>query len=338
MIRKWWRTIGQPYETKAIILMYHRVADLRYDPWQLAVSPALFEQQLRVIRQQWNPLSLSELTQSLTAGSVPDRSVVLTFDDGYIDNFTQAKPLLEQYQIPATFFITTNTCEQQTPFWWDELQVILLASKRLPEQIRLTIAGEELVVDLEGETTLTPSLEQKHHAWVAAEGIATKRCGLYLELWRRMRPLVHGEQQTIMATLRDLAGQVPGTNSGLIGMTPQHLRQLLINPLFSVGAHTVTHPALAAHSGEEQQQEISSSRLYLEELIQKPINLFAYPYGSHTDTTVAVLQKQQFGAAVTTNEGLITKHSQLLRLNRYQVINWRGETFDRQLNQWFRNR
>lgn len=338
MTKRWWRTIGQPHETKAVVLMYHRVADLTYDPWQLAVSPTLFEQQLRVIRQKWNPLSLAELTQALTAGSVPDRSVVLTFDDGYIDNFTQAKPLLEQYQIPATFFIVTHTCEQQTPFWWDELQDIILSSKQLPEQIRLTIAGEELVVDLEGEAILTPSLEKKQQAWTATEGVATRRCGLYLALWQRMRPLAHGEQQTIMATLRELAGQVTGTNLALIGMTPGHIRQLLINPLFSVGAHTVTHPALADHAGEEQQREISSSRLYLEELIQKPINLFAYPYGSHTDTTVAVLRKQQFRAAVTTNEGLITKHSQMLRLNRYQVMNWSGEAFDKQLNQWFRNR
>lgn len=338
MIRKWWRTLLQPHEAKAIVLMYHRVADLTYDPWQLAVSPTLFEQQLRVIRQQWSPLSLAELTQALTAGSVPDRSVVLTFDDGYIDNFTHAKPLLEQYQIPATFFIITHTCEQQTPFWWDELQDLILTSKLLPEQIRLTIAGEELVADLEGEAILTPSLENKQQTWTAAEGIPTKRCGLYLELWRRMRPLVHGDQQTIMATLRDLAGQVPGTNSELIGMTPGHIQELLINPLFSVGAHTVTHPALADHSDEEQQREISSSRLYLEELIQRPINLFAYPYGSHTDATVAVLQKQHFGAAVTTNEGLITKHSQMLQLNRYQVMNWSEEAFDRQLNQWFRNR
>jgi peptidoglycan/xylan/chitin deacetylase (PgdA/CDA1 family) len=54
-------------------------------------------------------------------GSWPANSIAITFDDGYMDNYAVAKPMLEQYKLPATFFITTGQIEYRAPFWWDEL-------------------------------------------------------------------------------------------------------------------------------------------------------------------------------------------------------------------------
>lgn len=317
--------------------MYHRIAGLSCDPWQLAVSPACFDQQLRVIRQHWHPLPLHQLAQALTNGALPDRSVVLTFDDGYLDNFTQALPLLEQHQIPATFFITTNACAQQTPFWWDELQAIILTSSQLPERVSLTIAGEDLTCHLADEVTLTASLRQKHQSWIAAQGASTKRSDLYLQLWRRMKPLSHPDQQAVLTALRNVTGWEPEKPSGLVCMTPDHIRQVAADPLFGIGAHTLTHPALADHPADVQQGEISGSAAYLNALTPAPVRHFAYPYGSYTNATVAALQAHSFSAAVTTNEGLVTKHSPALQLNRYQVMNWNGDAFGKQLTRWFSN-
>lgn len=336
-MKRWLRRVRSYGQPKAMILMYHRIDELTCDPWQLAVNPAHFEQQLRVIREHWNPISLAEMAQGVAHQSVIGRGVVLTFDDGYIDNFEVARPLLERYNIPATFFITTQNVERQALFWWDELQEIILNTQQLPREFDLVIGDEQLTCAVDDEAILTPVLKEKHHLWSAANIALTKRSALYLEIWRRLRPLPDDAQQRVMTQLRKLTGQVPQIRDKLVCMTPRHIQQLTTNSLFSVGAHTVTHPALADHPADEQQKEISGSKSYLETLTARPITFFAYPYGSYTNTTVDVVKNEQLSTAVTTNEGLITKRSQALQLNRYQVNNWSGPTFKKQLAQWYRN-
>jgi peptidoglycan/xylan/chitin deacetylase (PgdA/CDA1 family) len=101
--------------------MYHRVADVAHDPWRLAVTPENFEQHLAVIQERSRPTSLAELAAGLEAGSLPRRSVVVTFDDGYRDNVRVAKPLLERFEVPATVFVVSAYVESDRDFWWDEL-------------------------------------------------------------------------------------------------------------------------------------------------------------------------------------------------------------------------
>ncbi|UFH53106.1 polysaccharide deacetylase family protein [Spirosoma sp. KNUC1025] len=317
--------------------MYHRVDDVLYDPWQLAVSPVHFEEQLRVLKQNYNPVSLTELGHYLATRSIPDRSVVLTFDDGYIDNFNLAKPLLEKYEIPATFFIATQNCEKQQLFWWDELQDILFETDELPLQLTLPIGSDTLHFELADEAILTDQIRENQRAWIAFESEPTVRCNIYLELWSRIRPLPDPEQQQILATLRNWANNTKDPMTQLVCMRPEHISQLISNPLFSVGAHTVTHPALADHPAAVQANEISTSKLYLEKLTGNHISLFAYPYGHFSNETVAIAEDQKFAAAVTTQEGLITKYSQPLRLSRYQVNNWGGNEFNTRLAEWFGN-
>ncbi len=316
--------------------MYHRVDTPACDPWELAVSPANFEQQLRVIRDHWTPVSLAQLADGVAAGKVPDRAVALTFDDGYIDNFEQARPLLEQYGIPATFFIATQNTERQSLFWWDELQDLILETETLPAEIGLPIGGEALRFTLADETTLTPSLRARQQVWSAADPPPTRRCQLYYDLWRRLRPLSDAEQQQALTALRRLIAP-PAGPAKPVCMPPGQLRHLLGNPLFSIGAHTVTHTALADQDAETQLREIGQSKVFLEKLTGGPVPLFAYPYGSHTDTTVAIVQNTPFRAAVTTEPGVVTRASHPLRLNRYPVNNWKGHEFKARLARWFQN-
>lgn len=331
---KWLRKIRQNVEPKALILMYHRVDEPDCDPWQLAVSPANFEQQLQQLTQDWRPVSLSELIQGITAGSIADRSIAVTFDDGYIDNFVEAKPLLEKYQVPATFFIVTKNCGQPLPFWWDELQAILLHTPDLPEHLSLAVSDDVLTFDLSAEAVLTPFLQSQHERWTAAEGALTVRTRVYDALWRRLRPLPDREQQAIMAELRQWAGLPLGSSKVPTCMTTRHVQQLAANRLFSIGAHTMTHPALADHSEEVQAKEARGSRLYLEALLGHPVSHFAYPYGSHNAASLGIAE-QEFASAVTTNEGVITRSSDPRRLHRYQVKNWDSATFNTKLRQWF---
>jgi peptidoglycan/xylan/chitin deacetylase (PgdA/CDA1 family) len=106
----------------AVILMYHRVEVVERDPWRLAVEPSLFAEQLEVIRDRFQPISLERLCDGLAARDIPRRSVVLTFDDGYRDNLTNATPLLEKHDVPASLFVTTGYLDSGRDFWWEELE------------------------------------------------------------------------------------------------------------------------------------------------------------------------------------------------------------------------
>src|SRR5262245_22040769 len=121
VIRTLSRTVAPPAGRRALILMYHRVAEPPMDPWYLSVSPRHFAEQLDVLRQHARLLRVDQLSRALRDGDVPDRSVVVTFDDGYADNLRTAKSLLELYNVPATVFLTTGYIGQDREFWWDEL-------------------------------------------------------------------------------------------------------------------------------------------------------------------------------------------------------------------------
>jgi hypothetical protein len=106
----------------ARIVMYHCVAKVDLDPWGLCVTPQHFDEHLEVLKKSARVISLQQLTQELDAGKSVDRSIAITFDDGYADNLLNAKPILEKYDIPATVFVANGYVEQQQEYWWDELE------------------------------------------------------------------------------------------------------------------------------------------------------------------------------------------------------------------------
>src|SRR5262245_6029253 len=126
----------------AVILLYHRVSELPTDPQLLCVTPAHFAEHLEILRKEYKPIGLRELSHAYQQEKLPRRAVVVTFDDGYFDNLANAKPLLEHYNIPATLFVTTGYTQRQREFWSDELERLLLQPGNLPHTLNLTIAGK----------------------------------------------------------------------------------------------------------------------------------------------------------------------------------------------------
>ena len=92
-------------------LMYHRVADLHeYD--QLAVTPEHFQAHIAHLAKYYNVISFSDAVAKLAVANASTKDVVVTFDDGYLDNLANAMPVLRAFHIPATIFITTKFCDQ----------------------------------------------------------------------------------------------------------------------------------------------------------------------------------------------------------------------------------
>ncbi|QWD89163.1 polysaccharide deacetylase family protein [Polynucleobacter sp. MWH-CaK5] len=115
LIESWLIKNTQP---SAIILLYHRVAEVKSDPAKLAVTPICFEQHIIFLKKNYEVISLEELIERCQSNSLVGKEAVITFDDGYQDNLNVALPLLEKYQVPATIFVTTGMIGEVPNFQW----------------------------------------------------------------------------------------------------------------------------------------------------------------------------------------------------------------------------
>ncbi|MBR3622676.1 MAG: polysaccharide deacetylase family protein, partial [Selenomonadaceae bacterium] len=112
------------------VLMYHRVADNIKDPYGIAVSPKNFRKHMAYLKQNFHVLQFDK-----DWSDIKEASIVVTFDDGYADNFYNALPILEEYEIPATFFVSTENLDTDNLFWWDKLSLLFSACKN--ESVKL---------------------------------------------------------------------------------------------------------------------------------------------------------------------------------------------------------
>jgi len=326
-----WNRLKNAVVPKSLVLMYHKIAEQDLDIWDLAVSPDRFEQQLQVLKKRTEIVSLQQL---ISTSSLFKNRVAITFDDGYIDNFKIAKPILEKYNIPATFFVTSRPDQNECEFWWDILEKCILIREKLPPVFSMYIEGNEFVFSLGEETCLTTEISQLQQQWKAyVEHPPTLRATLYYELWLLLRGLPFKEQKHYLKKIQEWA-QVPDEiRADYRTMSINDLEMLSNSRLFTIGSHTVNHPALAQHDAVFQKREIMENRDYLEKALGSQVNFLAYPYGNYNEETLMIARDLGFDAAFTTEERVF-EATAIYKLGRFQVKNFTCVEFRNQLKTW----
>lgn len=325
----------------AIILLYHRVAELPADPQWLAVSPRNFESHLRTLRHRAHPLSLRQLAHRLRAGAAPRRAVVVTFDDGYADNLHIAKPLLARHNIPATVFVTSGQTDSAREFWWDELERLLLCAGMLPPDLTVVAGGRMRQWSLRDAAHYSPEAAAQYRGWtVLSPTDPTPRHTLYRQLCDLVRPLAAPDREAVLASVRAWAGAGAEGRATHRALTAAGLRQLAADGLVEVGAHTVTHPVLASLPLEAQRAEMAQSKTALEAALGAPVTSFAYPYGTRSDytpDTVALARQAGFEQACSNFPGAARRGTDPFQLPRMLVRDWPADEFARRLDGWLRD-
>ena len=333
-LRRGWERLG--ILPPAIILAYHRVADLIADPQMLAVSPRHFAEQLEVLRRYYHPLSLNALRCALRRQQWGRRSVVVTFDDGYADNLYQAKPRLETAAVPATVFVTAGKINSWREFWWDALESLFLTGAPLPSELKLVIAGQARHWYLPDEPVAAPPAGSWHV--LMHEVLPTPRQALYLELAEAIHELDHDEREAVLDRLFCWAGQSRQARPTHQALSTSELCELASGGLVEVGAHTMTHPVLTRLTLEQQQSEIIKSKQTLEAKLGAPVTSFAYPFGGraqYSKQTPRLVRAAGFTCACSNFQGHVAFYSDPYQLPRYLVRDWDGDTFARHLEDWF---
>ena len=275
------------------MLVLHRVLP-RPDPlYPEAIDAVRFSEICRWVDSMFTVLPLDAAVQRLRNGTLPERALAITFDDGYADNRHVAMPILRSRGLPATVFVATGFLDGGC--MWND--IVIEAFRR----------SNCLVADLRD---LVPQVQA---APLQLSTVSQRRAGLeaviaavkYLEADHRL--------QVVRRIAERLEVSVP-TN---LMMTSDEVLELRRAGL-QIGAHTVSHPILAKLPPEGMRREMKDSKDFLERLLGERVGLFAYPNGKpvedYDDRAVTLARELGFDAAVTTDHGAAST-----RTDPYQV-------------------
>lgn len=315
---RWRRRAHTPH---GLVLMYHRVADSTVDPWGLCVSPQNFRAQMQALVEIAEPVPLDRLTAALRSGRTGRPVVAVTFDDGYLDNLTAAKPVLDEFDVPATVFVATGAVGRDGPFWWDRLADALLGSGRPPERGDLLACGLEF-------SWHDPQLRRSGRPGERA------RRRLHRALWARLRDLADAPRERVLDALLKMTGADPLGSEGVRPMRAEELHQLVAGGRIQVGAHTVSHPYLPSWPRDEKARQIELSAEQCREYLGRRPQQFAYPFGGLDDESVAEVRSAGFSLACSLRKDLVWEGEEPLRLPRIPVANLDGRSFRRWLS-WY---
>jgi peptidoglycan/xylan/chitin deacetylase (PgdA/CDA1 family) len=298
-------------DRRGVILLYHRVAEPTADPFELSVSNRQFIEHLDVLEAMGRIQSLAELVRDVQSRRRGRPSFALTFDDGYHDNLSVAKPILEERGAPATVFVISGFVGGQ-PFWWDELAELLLGNTHVPNRLELNV----------------DSLDRDWDLATSAPG------RVFDEVWELLQGLDDNARRRALVALRpQLTASPPASGRSL---TEAELAELARCELVSIGAHTQTHPVLARLSDEEAGTEVLGSKEWLEDRLDEPVTAFSYPYGGsdhYGRSAVEIVRAAGFELACSGEPGLVTHGSDPLQLPRMTVKKWGGDDLERMITE-----
>lgn len=300
------------------VLMYHRVAEESVDSWDLCVTPAHFDEHMAVLASVRSQVKLTDIERSADRFHPGRNRFAVTFDDGYVDNLVNALPVLERHEVPATIFVVSGMVGAKREFWWDALERAILSAPTLPAALVLEIDGKERIFD----TSDGP--EQ-------GEATRTRRQDLYVELWTCVFQMPPEQQYRVVDEIVAWTGCERAPPPGRLPIDAEQLARLAAHPLITIGSHTVDHVSLDDHPAERQRTQIDGGRRMLEDMINRPVTTFAYPFGRHDDVTVGIVKDLGLSLACTTHEGPATFHADPHRLPRLNVLDQGGQSFARWL-------
>lgn len=237
------------------IFMYHRV---RGKHGVEGIPAELLRWQFQQIKQHFNPMSLDQMVEAHERKKLPDHAVALTFDDGYRDFYESAYPLLREFDLPATLFLTTGFVNGDLWLWPDQIKFMLNETNHkfleLPNIKRPLISESE-----------------RYEAWSEIGDICLK--------------LLNTEKHLLIEQIsKSLEVPLPqNAPKGFEGLNWTMVKDMIANSKLTIGSHSVSHPIMTSLSPEALSYELLASKETIEAAIGQPVSAFCYPNGQSAD-------------------------------------------------------
>ncbi|MGH7201119.1 MAG: polysaccharide deacetylase family protein [Planctomycetaceae bacterium] len=257
-----------------LVLNYHRIGTPGRSPfdrdlWSAAADE--FDRQLAHLKEHFDLVGLDDLGDVLHRRS--GRHVMLTFDDGYRDNYEIAFPVLRRHAATATVFLATGFLDRPRVPWWDEIAWMVRTSRR--EGLNANVW-----------TILPVEFDPPDRALAIRRLLAT------------FKQLRGHETPAFLEFLGEAAGsgRCPTEHAADLWMTWDMVREMR-RAGTTFGGHTVNHPVLASLPADEQDREIAGCKARLAAELREPVVAFSYPVGkagAYDETTQRCLRARGF--------------------------------------------
>ncbi|HMJ62548.1 MAG TPA: polysaccharide deacetylase family protein [Bryobacteraceae bacterium] len=274
-----------PQRPVLIILNYHRVghgADTPYDSGTFSATPEELDSQLAYLKRRFNMATL-ETTLDMLTGDAPRRtSVLITFDDGYLDNYTLAFPILRKHGVEGVFFLPTAFVGTGKLPWWDAIAYMIKKSRK-----------KSIALDYPHPATFD----------LANDGAALVSMRI---LHAFIQPAVKDPTRFIADLEKACETARPESSAERLFLSWEEAREMQRGGM-AFGSHTDTHEVLSKLSPERQREEVFRSREILERELDRPIDALAYPVGQQycfSADTVEALKQTGYRAAFSFYGGL----------------------------------
>jgi peptidoglycan/xylan/chitin deacetylase (PgdA/CDA1 family) len=291
-----------PARDSLLVLTYHRVGDAESDPWDPAIFSATgeeFEEQVAYLKRKQMLVTLEEAL-AFVDGTEKDRTsrcrVLITFDDGYLDNYEIAFSILRSQGAQGVFFLCSNLVGSNFVPWWDRIAYLVKSSAKRRFTLRYP---NPLDVDID-KNGLGQSLRK------------------ILDLYKSPANL---DFERFMGDLSDVLGaaEMPVVPRRFLSWDEA---QEMIAGGMAIGAHTHTHPMLSKLEEQEQRRELTLSRAIIQEKLNTKADSFAYPFGSKTaftKQTEQIAEEAGFRAAFSYYGAMTNQRGTMQRYNLKRV-------------------
>lgn len=282
------------------ILNYHRVDDaarLGFDTFaqNFSATPAEFARQMDYVQGHFSVITCEHLSAWLrNEKELPPRPALITFDDGYYDNYANAYPILKARKLPAIIFLTTGLVGRDQPFDWDYIAYCFQQTHR-----------RSATLPHLGPVSWTNDVEKK---------LIIQNC---VNALKRIPDLE--KQQVLKSLAACLEVDVPNRSFTELYLTWDQIREMSQNGI-EMGSHTVNHPILTRIPLGQVETELIHSRQKIESEIDKPVLAFAYPNGGPSDFSSDVISLvQQTGYQLAFTLTRESSHYSRVRANRFAI-------------------
>jgi peptidoglycan/xylan/chitin deacetylase (PgdA/CDA1 family) len=274
------------------VLLYHRVLETDDESWAFTqdgmnTSVRSFRSQMQFLRKHYKVTSLTNLCTWLRNGQqIPNRTVVITFDDGWRDNFQCAYPILKEFRLPATIFVSTGYTESNRTFWFLKLGYLLASGCIATDDLESALGqeGQHLAIISEHAQSGHEKLMRGDLDWIT----------------EALKKLPSTVIDKVITTLESKAMQ-RGFRPVASGYHLDWEEIRAMDPsLIEIGSHGNSHRILTQLERQQVIEELVISKQVLENQVGGEIASFAYPNGDYDESIKKLVQMCGYHCAVTT--------------------------------------
>lgn len=293
-----------------LILTYHRVLpvnhpDIKFEQPGMYVTPQTFKLHMEELKGRFELLHLNDWVNAVQNKlALPKYACAVTFDDGWLDNYEYAYPIIKELGIPVTIFVVSSYLGTKYSFWPNKLSRLLgsLNKKQLNDLIHSKEGMWIKNIDIVNDDFISSGLS------VDKINQVIEHCKIYTEneLNENIDKIESSFQSYFDTDIVDL-------------MDKNHLEEMVQSGLVRIGSHTCHHKRLLDNLNKNEiDTEVRESKEILHEMLGLPVELFCYPNGDYTEYSLSVV-KRNYAAACSTMKGWNTSRSDLMLLKRIGV-------------------